>query len=312
MGGYQAFDDRYCGSILRPSINRSLHSTSSDPPRRFPRRKTPPPNVPRSNPHPVFNISLPPHRCPARLDRFRPPQHPPSYPDSYHPNLPPPPPKPPSLPHFHSSPGTSPAPTPTAEGPKPSILLLTPSIITSLSPAFHAPEALINSALTSLSTVLTAEISPLKIPVTHLQLGTFDLSAFTPHSRNTSTPAAQRAETLKWDDSTRVSYSRNFVAMTSSSPGGSKSGLGKGTPLRELNNAVFDAIVRGRGGVIRVGMGSGLYGFVGKWVPSGLVAWMMGVRRVDGGAGNVEGRGEFGRGLIMARPGSSSGGSEPM
>merc|ERR1712093_439042 len=228
MGGYQAFDDRYCGSILRPSINRSLHSTSSDPPRRFPRRKTPPPNVPRSNPHPVF----------------------------------------------------------------------------------HAPEALINSALTSLSTVLTAEISPLKIPVTHLQLGTFDLSAFTPHSRNTSTPAAQRAETLKWDDSTRVSYSRNFVAMTSSSPGGSKSGLGKCTPLRELNNAVFDAIVRGRGGVIRVGMGSGLYGFVGKWVPSGLVAWMMGVRRVDGGAGNVEGRGEFGRGLIMARPGSSSGGSE--
>ncbi|PVH87157.1 DUF1776-domain-containing protein [Cadophora sp. DSE1049] len=208
-------------------------------------------------------------------------------------------------PHLHSSPGSTPQPSPAAEGPKPSILLLTPSIITSLSPAFHAPEALINSALTSLSTVLTAELSPLAIPVTHLQLGTFDLSAFTPHSRNTSTPAAQRAETLKWDDSTRVSYSRNFVAMTSTN-GSSKSGLGKGTPLRELNNAVFDAIVRGRGGVVRVGMGSELYGFVGRWVPSGLVAWMMGVRRAEGGAGaGVEG--EFGRGLIMARPGSSEG-----
>lgn len=49
-------------------------------------------------------------------------------------------------------------------------------------------------------------------------------------------------------------------------------------------------------------MGSGLYGFVGRWVPSGLVAWMMGVRGVEGAA-----EGEFGRGLIMARPGSSEG-----
>ncbi|KAH9220615.1 hypothetical protein DL95DRAFT_329338 [Leptodontidium sp. 2 PMI_412] len=197
-------------------------------------------------------------------------------------------------PHLHA------ISTPPAASVKPAILLLTPSIISSLSPAFHAPEALINSALTSLSTVLTAELSPLNIPVTHLQLGTFDTSAFTPHSRNTSTPSSQRAETLKWEDSTRLSYSKNFVATTSTH--GSRSGLGKGTPLRELNNAVFDAIVRGRGGVVRVGMGSGLYGFVGRWVPSGLVAWMMGVRGVEGAA-----EGEFGRGLIMARPGSSEG-----
>lgn len=93
--------------------------------------------------------------------------------------------------------------------------------------------------------------------------------------------------------------------MTSSA-NGSKSSLGKGTPLRELNNAVFDAVVRGRGGVVRVGMGSGLYGFVGRWVPSGLVAWMMGVRSVEGGS-----EGEFGRGLIMPGPGpGSSEGSE--
>ncbi|KAG4442454.1 hypothetical protein IFR05_002056 [Cadophora sp. M221] len=197
-------------------------------------------------------------------------------------------------PHLHTS------STPPVTAIKPSILLLTPSIISSLSPAFNAPEALINSALTSLSTVLTAELSPLNIPVTHLQLGTFDTSAFTPHSRNTSTPSSQRAETLKWEDSTRLSYSKNFVATTSTH--GSKSALGKGTPLRELNNAVFDAIVRGRGGVVRVGMGSGLYGFVGRWVPSGLVAWMMGVRGVEGAV-----EGEFGRGLIMARPGSSEG-----
>jgi hypothetical protein len=36
----------------------------------------------------------------------------------------------------------------------------------------------------------------------------------------------------------------------------------------------------GRGGVVRVGMGSSLYGFVGRWVPSGLVSYMMGMRGV--------------------------------
>ena len=71
-------------------------------------------------------------------------------------------------------------------------------------------------------------------------------------------------------------------------------GLGRGSSLRELNDAVFDAMVRGKGGVVRVGMGSALYGFVGRWVPKNLVSWMMGVRKV----GKDDGK-EFGRGQGM-------------
>lgn len=58
----------------------------------------------------------------------------------------------------------------------------------------------------------------------------------------------------------------------------------KGTSLRELHNDIFDAIVRGKGrnGTIFVGSGSRLYGIVGKWVPSGIVGWMMGFRNEDG------------------------------
>ncbi|KAA8575597.1 hypothetical protein EYC84_004729 [Monilinia fructicola] len=56
-------------------------------------------------------------------------------------------------------------------------------------------------------------------------------------------------------------------------------GHGKGSSLRELHNAVFDAMERQNGGVIRVGMGSSVYGFIGAWVPRGLVGWMMGVRK---------------------------------
>ncbi|PBP22445.1 hypothetical protein BUE80_DR006689 [Diplocarpon rosae] len=192
------------------------------------------------------------------------------------------------LAHPNHGPGTAPI--------KPSVLLLTPSIICSLSPAFHAPESVVNSALTSLAAVLSAELAPLHIPVTHLQLGTFDLSAFTPHSRSQHTASSQRAETLGWKDSTRLSYARNFVAATASS-----SRLGRGSSLRELNSAVFDAVVSTRGGVVRVGVGSSLYGFVGRWVPNGLVAWMMGVRGVAEGDSDSE----FGRGLLTA--GSESG-----
>lgn len=66
-----------------------------------------------------------------------------------------------------------------------------------------------------------------------------------------------------------------------------------------LNDAVFDAMVRTRGGVVRVGMGSSIYGFVGRWAPQGLVGWMMGVRNVNSP------QGEFGRGGWLGRKSAS-------
>ena len=115
---------------------------------------------------------------------------------------------------------------------------------------------------------------------------------------------SQRAETLKWDESARQAYGRNFVTLSTGvkicGGNGDRLGIGKGSSLRELNNAVFDAMVRGKGGVIRVGMGSRVYGFVGRWVPRGLVGWMMGVRQVQTPAG------EFGRGSDVGGSRSTS------
>lgn len=183
-----------------------------------------------------------------------------------------------SHPHQHAGPATA----------KPSVLILTPSIISSLSPAFHLPESSIVSALTSFTNVLSAELAPLKIPVTHLQLGTFDVSAFLPHNRHMQTLQSQRAETLKWDDASRQAYGRNFVALSSGRGCGSTGVFGRGSSLRELNDAVFDAMVKGKGGTVRVGAGSGIYGFVGRWIPTGLVGWMMGLRKVGGEERGVE------------------------
>jgi hypothetical protein len=189
---------------------------------------------------------------------------------------------------------------------KPSVLVLTPSIISNLNPAFHLPESAIVSALSSFTSVLSSELQPLGIPVTHLQLGTFDTSPFASHNRQL-TVSSQRAEMLKWEESARHAYGKNYATVTSKTGGGGV--VGKGSSLRELNNAVFDAMIWGKGGVVRVGMGSRVYGFVGRWVPRGLVGWMMGVR----GVGDKE---EFGRavgtseglGSRSTSPGSSANG----
>lgn len=130
-----------------------------------------------------------------------------------------------------------------------------------------------------------------------------------PHNRQQLTLSSQRAEMLKWEESARHAYGKNYATVTSKTGGGGV--VGKGSSLRELNNAVFDAMVRGKGGVVRVGMGSRVYCFVGRWVPRGLVGWMMGVRGV--GVGEKE---EFGRvpgtsegfGSRSTSPGSSASG----
>ena len=64
---------------------------------------------------------------------------------------------------------------------------------------------------------------------------------------------------------------------------GLQKGSARGTSLRELHNDVFDAIVRGKGkgGTVFVGRGSRTYDLVGKWIPSGIVGYIMGAGRVQ-------------------------------
>jgi NAD(P)-dependent dehydrogenase (short-subunit alcohol dehydrogenase family) len=184
----------------------------------------------------------------------------------------------------------------------PKVLVFTPSIISSINPPFHAPEATVCSALSAFTEVLTAELRPLSIPVTHIQLGTFDFQGFTPEKNHQTQRVggngnggygngyqpgllmapAENAETLTWPDSARHAYGRNYVNQSASAIAvGRIRGL-RGSSLRSLHNAVFDVIDGSvTSGVVRIGLGSSVYGFVGRWVPRSLVSWMMGIRRVD-------------------------------
>ncbi|KAI9730910.1 MAG: hypothetical protein M1818_007984 [Claussenomyces sp. TS43310] len=167
----------------------------------------------------------------------------------------------------------------------PSILVLTSTIIPSLNPPFHIPESVSTSALATFVQALTVELSPLSIPVTHLKLGNFDITSL--QARNPSQSLQTlRAETLSWPQGARQIYGGNYLRMMER---GSGSGGRGGSSLRELHNAVFDAMETrsrwswrpSRGKVVNVGRGSGMYGFVGAWLPKGLVSWMMGMQSVN-------------------------------
>jgi NAD(P)-dependent dehydrogenase (short-subunit alcohol dehydrogenase family) len=160
------------------------------------------------------------------------------------------------------------------------ILMLTPSIVASLRPPFHSVETTIVKALEGFLASLRAELGTLGIAVLQFHLGTFDYSHVGPkHALQTRAAGSPHA----WPATTRALYARNFEnQMRAGHSRGFLNAESSGSSLRELHNAVFDALTQKRPRSIwRVGRGSVSYDFVGSWVPEGLVGWMMGLRRVS-------------------------------
>ena len=122
-----------------------------------------------------------------------------------------------------------------------------------------------------------------------MQIGTFDFSGFSPSAARTKSPrigaasdASNAAEALSWPDTARHVYGRNFTAQSTSGISPSRIRGLKGSSLKQLHHAVFDVI---DGSIsaesVRIGLGASMYGFVGRWVPRTMLAWVMGIRKVD-------------------------------
>jgi NAD(P)-dependent dehydrogenase (short-subunit alcohol dehydrogenase family) len=160
------------------------------------------------------------------------------------------------------------------------VLMLTPSIVSSLRPPFHGVESTVVHALEGFTATLRAELATLSIKVLQFHLGTFDYSHVGPrHQLQTQAASAQT-----WPATTRALYGRNFENQTraAQSRGFLSSTSRAGASLRELHNAVFDGLTQTRPrSVWRVGRGSFTYDLFGNWAPRGLVAWMMGLKRVS-------------------------------
>lgn len=191
---------------------------------------------------------------------------------------------------------------------KSSLLFLTPSIIPPLTPPTHGPENVAAGALQNYIQTLRREVASQEINIVQLKLGAFDYSTepgewalvSTREEENDSSSQADPASDSEnskpsgWDAAFPFRYGNPRRPSTKM----------HGSPLRELHDGVFDAIKRGKaaGGTMFVGRGSRMYDFVARWVPDGLVGWMLGAGQgswgVDGDLGKGKGKGKAkGRGM---------------
>jgi NAD(P)-dependent dehydrogenase (short-subunit alcohol dehydrogenase family) len=159
------------------------------------------------------------------------------------------------------------------------VLVLTPGIVSVLGPPFHGVESTVVGALEGFTNTLRSELNPLGIPVCQLRTGTFDCNTVgdrrSPQSINANSP-------LGWAETTRSVYAANYLAHSQTkgilAP---NSNATKGSQLRILHHAVFDALTQKRPRPVwRVGRGSLAYDIVGRCFPTSLVGWMLGQRRV--------------------------------
>lgn len=150
---------------------------------------------------------------------------------------------------------------------KSSLLFLTPTVVPSLTPASHGLENVAAGGMQGYINTLPKEVRDTDIHIVQLKLGTFDLgvapmSQALVSGRDVGREESAQGKSAKEDGAAEAARFRPAV---------------KGSSLRELHLGVFDAIVRerGRSGTMFVGRGSRTYDFVSRWVPAGVVGWML-------------------------------------
>lgn len=187
------------------------------------------------------------------------------------------------------------------------VVVAYPSIPHSLAAPRQIPECLVTSSLSALASSLRREIhaAGANITVTELKLGNFDMgsvpSSSSPPSRHappgsSSSSALTHSQQSHWHSSQRAALQRRSLGQR---------GLIRGSSAREFHNAVFDALAppqtfkafgafewtasRRHADVVFVGSGARVYDLVGRFVPKGLVAAMMGFsRRCRGGSDEAD------------------------
>ena len=208
----------------------------------------------------------------------------------------------------------------------PSVILAYSSIPTSLHPPHQIPETITTTSLSSFARSLDRELHPKSnISITEIKFGFFDLGSVLPRApragdyvypqhirereqgQERSGPEVPRNSAFThWHSSQRAAAQRSIHGQQQE---GSDSGnyskiRGAGSSLREFHNAVFDTLNPSPGfkafgvvswgrnrrrrirGTVYVGQGARLYDLAGKWIPEGLVGWL--IRRQETRIGEVE------------------------
>ena len=161
---------------------------------------------------------------------------------------------------------------------KSTLLALTSSIVPSLKAASHAPESVIAASVDAYIATLRKEIPSKDLNIVQLKLGSFAFGTSVSTERQmVATAFTARADHPDWTAAARAQHLKEHLTKLTQE-------RASGSSPRELHNTVFDAIVRGkgRGGTVFVGRGAWTYDLIGRWVPGGVVGWMMGSKRSSG------------------------------
>jgi NAD(P)-dependent dehydrogenase (short-subunit alcohol dehydrogenase family) len=129
---------------------------------------------------------------------------------------------------------------------KAKVLLLTPSVTPALKLPGHAVESTVYGALQGFTSSLAAELRQEGITLSHFKLGNIDIPSISAKQKREGIPQSRF----------------------------------KATPLRQLNDAVFDALASTKPRrTWHIGRGSLAYDVIGSWLPPSAIAWMMGAGR---------------------------------
>lgn len=170
-----------------------------------------------------------------------------------------------------------------------SIVLLSPSMQSSIKGPFAAPEVTTVDGLSSFAKCLRQELrvrqeqsSP--VEVIEIRLGNLDLGP----RQQRSNSARTGGELLAWNSQQRASYGEAYLNSVDNQPGRSANGTVSGSNLRELHFAIFDALqpaqksifgwTKRKAETVYVGRGARAYAFIGSTFPCVLSTWMYGLR----------------------------------
>ncbi|KAE8324324.1 hypothetical protein BDV39DRAFT_119996 [Aspergillus sergii] len=176
----------------------------------------------------------------------------------------------------------------TARNTNSTIVLVYPSISSSLSAPFTSPEVTTARALSGFATSLRRELCLLQhsnIDVVELKLGNIDLG---PQYRNAQSHITG-TEVLTWTTQQRSLYGSQYLSSIEQRPVASAGpSMIRGSAARTLHYAVLDALEpaskdifgrkKSKTPVIYAGRGAWSYSIVGDWAPNFLVGWMLGLR----------------------------------
>lgn len=155
------------------------------------------------------------------------------------------------------------------------IILMTPSIISSLNPAFHAAECICVAALSSLALVVSREVASQHVTMSHLKLGSFDTSHGGPEAVRLGSEYQikrnMRADVLSWPEHLRHLYAGAYASSAYL-----QTKRTRGSRLRHLFSVLFDTVTMpSPPRVIHVGKGSYAYDLLTSLLPEWLLTLVL-------------------------------------